>query len=357
MTNHATTTYGLDLGDKKSVICALDADGEVIEEARVSTTRHGFTHYFENRCPGLIVMEVGTHSPWASRHLEELGHEVVVANARRVKLISENHRKSDQVDAELLARLGRADPELLAPIHHRGEETQADLVVVRSRAAMVRARTKLILCARNMAKSLGLRIPSCSCDSFYRRALESLPKELRRALIPLLESIKKLSLEIRACDERMRKLCESKYPETEHLMEVNGVGVVTALTFVLLLEDPGRFGKARTVGAYLGLAPRNRQSGGSDPKLGISKVGDGHMRALLVQCAHHIMGPHGQDSALRRKGLRIAEGGGKGAKKRAVVAVARTLACVLYRLWVTGDRYRPFPDGKPVDIENQEEAA
>lgn len=354
MENHATTTYGLDLGDKKSVLCALDADGEVIEEARVSTSRLGFSHYFKNRPPGVVVMEVGTHSPWVSRHLEELGQEVVVANARRVKLISQNHRKSDQVDAELLARLGRADRQLLSPIRHRGEETQADLVVVRTRAAMVRARTKLILCARNTAKSLGLRIPGSSSDSFYRRALEHLPVELRKAMIPLLESIKKLSLEIRACDERMRKLCESKYPETKRLMEVNGVGIVTALSFVLLLEDPSRFDKARTVGAYLGLAPRNRQSGDSDPKLGISKVGDGHMRALLVQCAHYIMGPHGQDSALRRKGLRIAEGGGKGAKKRAVVAVARTLACVLHRLWVTGDRYRPFPDGKPAE---QEEAA
>jgi len=354
MTKHATNTYGLDLGDKKSVLCALDEDGGVVEEARVATTRHGFTRYFENRAPGRVILEVGVHSPWVSRHLEGLGHEVIVANPRRVKLISENHRKSDQVDAELLARLGRVDPELLSPIKHRGEATQADMAMVRGRAAMVRARTSLIVCARNTAKSLGLKIPSCSCDSFYRRALETLSPELRDSLLPLLESIKKLTLEIRACDKRMKQLCETKYPEARSLLQVNGVGVVTALTFVLLLEDPKRFKNARSVGAYLGLAPRQRQSGSKDPRLGISKVGDGYMRALLVQCAQYILGPFGQDSALRRKGQRIADGGGKGAKKRAAVAVARSLACVLYRLWVTGESYRPFPKGRPSDAEDNE---
>jgi len=354
MTKHATTTYGLDLGDKKSVLCVLDASGEVVEEARVATTRHGFTRYFENRAPAQIIMEVGVHSPWVSRHLEGLGHEVLVANARRVKLISENHRKGDQVDAELLARLGRADPKLLSPICHRGEETQTHMAMIRSRAAMVRARTSLIVSARNTSKSLGLKIPSCSSDSFYRRALEALPMGLRESLLPLLESIKRLSLEIRACDKRVQKLCETRYPETASLMQVNGVGVITALTFVLLLEDPRRFRNGRAVGAYLGLVPRRRQSGNKDPQLGISKVGDGYMRALLVQCGQYILGPFGQDSALKCKGLRIVEGGGKGAKKRAIVAVARTLACVLYRLWVTGERYRPFPEGKPEDLENLE---
>ena len=354
MTRHTTVTYGLDLGDKKSVLCALDADGEVMEEARVATTRQGFTRYFEKRDPGLVIMEVGVHSPWVSRHLEQLGHEVLVANARRVKLISENHRKGDQVDAELLARLGRADPQLLSPIRHRTQETQTDMAMVRSRAAMVRARTSLIVCARNTAKSLGLKIPSCSCDSFYRRALEALPGEFRESVLPLLESIKKLTLEIRACDKRMRELCETKYPETGSLMQVGGVGVITALTFVLLLEDPNRFRNGRAVGAYLGLVPRRRQSGSKDPKLGISKHGDSHMRALLVQCAQYILGPFGQDCALKRKGMRIAASGDKGAKKRAVVAVARKLACVLYRIWVTGESYRPFPDGNPETLQEQE---
>lgn len=357
MENHATTTYGLDLGDKKSVICVLDADGEVVEEARVTTSEHGFTHYFQERAPARVVMEVGGHSPWVSRLLEELGHEVLVANARRVKLISQNHRKGDQVDAEFLARLGRVDPQLLAPIHHRGQKTQTHLVVVRARAAMVRVRTTLIVSARNTVKSLGLKIPSSSCASFYRRAMESLPEELRESLLPMLESIKKLSQEIRACEQRIQKLCETEYPETARLMGVNGVGFITALTFVLLIEDPSRFRNARAVGAYLGLAPKRRQSGDSDPKLGISKIGDSYMRALLTQCAQYILGPFGQDSALKRKGLRIVEGGGKGAKKRAVVAVARTLACVLFHLLVSNERYRPFPDGKPADLDDLKEAA
>jgi len=349
MTEYATTTniYGLDLGDKKSEICVLSAAGEVVEETRIATTREGFMRYFEDREPAIVVLEVGTHSPWVSHLLEDLGYDVIVANARRVKLISANHRKGDQVDAELLARLGRADAKLLSPIKHRGKETQSDMALVRSRAVMVRARGKLVVSVRNLAKSQGLRIPSCSTDSFYSRAVVALPDELRQSLTPILESIKKLTLEIRACDKMMATMCETKYPETSRLMQVQGVGVVTALTFVLLLEDPNRFPNGRVVGAYLGLVPRRRQSGDKDPKLGISKVGDGPMRALLVQCAHYILGPFGQDSELRRKGMRIVEAGGKGAKKRAVVAVARKLACVLYSLWVSGARYQHFPSGKP----------
>jgi transposase len=349
MTENATITYGLDIGDKKTVICALDADGEVVEEARVSTTHGGFTRYFEGRDPGRVVLEVAVHSTWVSRLIEVFGHEVIVANPRRVKLISENHQKSDRVDAELLARLGRADPELLSPVRHRGEQAQTDMTTVRSRAVMVRARTSLIVSLRNMVKSQGLRIPSCSADSFYRRAIETLPEQLRRPLVPQLESIKKLTHEIRNCDKRIQNLCETKYPETEPLRQIKGVGAVTALTFVLLLDDPKRFPKSRTVGAYLGLTPRNRQSGNKNPELGISKVGDGYMRTLLVQSAHYILGPFGEDSALRRKGMRIVERGGQGAKNIAAVAVARTLACVLHRLWVTGDSYRAFPDGEPRD--------
>ncbi len=348
MREHATTTIGLDLGDKKSVICVLDGDGELIEETRIATTEAGLTRYFGGRSRTRVVLEVGTHSPWISRHLEQLGHEVLVANAWRVKLISQNHNKNDRVDAELLARLGRADPELLAPIHHRGEEAQSDLVVIRARAALVRTRTSLITCARNLVKSLGLKLPSCSCDAFYKRAYEALPASLRDSLEPLLESIKKLSLEIRTYDKRIAKLCKTKYPETASILQINGIGCTTALSFVLTLESPERFRNGRSVGAYIGLTPRRRQSSDSDPELGISKAGDGHLRALLVQCAQYILGPFGQDSELRRKGLRIAERGGKGAKKVAVVAVARKLACVMHRLWRTGEPYRPFPNGEPV---------
>lgn len=351
MTEHATTTYGLDLGDKKSVICVLSAAGEVLEESRIATTSAGLSNYFQGRPSGRVVLEVGTHSPWVSRLLKQLGHEVIVANALRVKLISQNHRKDDKVDAELLARLGRVDPELLSPIYHRGEETQGDIAMIRARAALVRTRTSLLVCVQNLAKSAGLKIPSGSSDSFYRRAIEALPESLRQTLEPILNSIKTMTLDIRRYDNLMRKVGEDKYPEVAPLLQVNGVGIITALTFILLLEDPNRFPNGRAVGAYLGLTPRRRQSGDRDPKLGISKTGDTYMRALLVQCAQYILGPFGQDSELRRKGMRILERGGKGAKKRAVVAVARSLACVLHRLWVTGEAYKPFPNGKPAKKE------
>lgn len=347
MIGHVTATYGVDLGDKQSEICALSAGGEVIEQARVATDRQGFTRYFEGREPSLVVLEVGVHSPWVSRLLEQFGHEVIVANARRVRLISMNMGRSDRVDAELLARLGRADPKLLAPVRHRGETVQSDMAVVRSRAALVRARSKLIVCVRNMAKSQGSRIPGCSSANFYRRALLELPVQSRPSFTPILESIDKLTVEIRACDELMHNLCKIRYPGVWSLVQVPGVGMVTALTFILLLEDPHRFRNGRAVGAYLGLAPQRRQSRGSARKLRITKRGDSAMRALLVQCTQFILGPYGEDSALRRKGLRMAAAGGKGARKRAVMAVARALASVLHRLWATGEPYRPFPEGTP----------
>ena len=351
MTEDTTNTIGLDLGDKSIVICVLDADGEVIERSEIPTTKRGIERYFKQREPTRVVLELGTHSPWISRLLEELGHEVFVANSRRMKLISANHQKCDQVDAELLARLGRADPELLAPISHRRAETQADLAQIRARAALVESRTALINTARGLVKSQGERLPSCSADSFYKKAILAVPPELHDAVMPLLELIKKLTLEIRTCDKRIANLCETKYQDTAPLMQISGVGAITALCFVLTLESPERFDNARSVGPYIGLVPRRSQSGKSDPQLGISKVGDKYMRSLLVQCSHYIIGPHGPDTALKRWGLAIVEKGGKSPKQRAAIAVARKLTAIMYRLWVTGADYEPFPDGKPAEQE------
>jgi transposase len=336
----------MDLGDTWTVLCVLDESGEVVEQSRVRTRRKELHAHFATRSRARVVLEVGTHSPWVSRLLEELGHEVLVANARRVRAIAESQKKTDENDAELLARLGRADPKLLAPLAHRTEETQADLVVVRARDALVKARTLLVNSVRGQVKSLGARLPKRNPGSFHTLA-EELPENVREVLKLTMESIEHLNKQVRAYERCIEQLIEDKYPEAAHVSKVDGVGPITALTYVLTVEDPGRFRSSRDVGPYLGLTRRRRQSGDEDPELKISKAGDGFLRRLLVQCAHYIIGPLGKDCTLRRWGLKLIGQGGRGARKRAAVAVARKLAVLLHRLWVTDQDYRPFPAQAP----------
>src|SRR5947209_19850 len=291
-----TTTVGLDLGDKYPHLCLLDTNsGEVVEEGRLRTTPDAFARRFGSEEPLRIAIEVGTHSPWASRVLEEHGHEVLVANPRKTRLIHAGARKSDKIDAQKLARLARADPELLYPVEHRGEASQAHLALIRSREVMVRSRAKLINHVRGAVKSFGHRLPKCSTRSFHKKAPEHLPEELKEALDDVVGIIASLTEKIEEADKKVENLATQSYPETELVRQVPGVGALTALTFVLTLEDPERFAKSRSVGAYLGLVPGKDQSGDSDPQKRISKEGDEMLRRLLVGSAHYIMGPFAED--------------------------------------------------------------
>lgn len=343
-------TVGIDLGDKLSRVCVLDQDGAIIEESSVKTTDGALRQRFAAMPPTRVAIEAGAHSPWVSRLLEECGQEVLVANPRKMRLIYENDRKCDRVDAESLARLARLDPKLLSPIQHRAADTQADLAVIRARAAVVTARTQLINAMRGMVKAMGGRLPSCSTKSFHVKVEGGIPHSLRPALQPLLTEIGSLTESIRSYDRRIEELAKTKYPETTVLRQITGVGALTTLSFVLTLEDPHRFAKSRDVGAYLGLRPKHRESGNSAPQLGITKAGDHELRRLLVQSAHYILGPFGPDTDLRRWGLKLAERGGKNAKKRAAVAVARKLAVLLHRLWVSGEVYEPLREAHPKQV-------
>lgn len=338
-----TMTVGLDLGDKHTHVCILDTEtGEVMEEGRLRTTPEAFESRFEGSERLTIALEVGTHSPWVSRLLEGSGHEVVVANPRKTRLIYSGSRKTDRIDAEKLARLLRSDPELLYPVSHRGEESQAHPALIHSREALVRSRTRLVNHVRGTVKSFGPRLPSCSSASFHKKAPGHIPPELREALDEVIEAIASLTKKIESHDKRIEALCGEDYPESGRLRQVPGVGPITALAFVLTLEDPSRFKKSRSVGAHLGLAPATEQSGDRDPQRRITKEGDEMLRRLLVGSANYILGPFGGDSDLRRHGEKIASRGGKSAKKRASVAVARKLSVVLHRLWATGEEYEPL---------------
>jgi transposase len=340
-------TLGLDISDRYVSFCFIgSSEDEVSEEGRVRTTPKAIGAFLRSRERCRVVLEVGTHSPWLSRLAQAAGHEVFVANPRSLRFIYGNTRKSDRRDAELLARVGRMDPKLLSPIRHRREETQRDLLVLRMRDTLVSCRGKMVSSVRGMVKALGVRLTKCSTPSFVKTARKELPEALQRILAPLLDSIEQLSLQIRNADKRVEQLCAESYPETELIRQVHGVGSLTALAFVLTLEDPAHFAKSRDVGPFLGLVPRRDQSGDTDPQLGITKAGDSFLRRLLVQSAHYILGPFGGDSDLRRRGLCLVERGGKAAKKRAVIATARKLAVLLHALWKTGEVYEPLRNAK-----------
>ena len=293
-----------------------------------------------------IALEVGTHSAWVTELLTECGHEVVVANPRRTESISKNRRKNDRVDARTLARLVRADPELLYPIRHRGPQARRDLMWLRAPHALVEARTGLINSVRGLVKSMGARMPECSAESFAQHG-DAIPENLRATLKPLRQQVAALTARIRQYDGQIEIMAQKRYPHSGLLRQVKGVGALTAVAYMLTLEDPARFEKSREVGPYLGLVPRQDDSGDSSPPLGITKTGDTMLRRLLVGSAHYILGPFGEDCDLRRWGLKLAARGGKNAKKRAVVAVARKLAVLLHSLWVTGEVYEPLRHNAP----------
>jgi transposase len=272
---------------------------------------------------------------------------VLVANPRQMEGPKQRKRKNDRIDAHRLARMGRVDPQSLYPIEHRSAEVRQDLVMLRARDALVVARTQLINTTRGLVKSVGARLPKCSSPSFPHKAEAALPAEMRESLLPLVRLVEMLSDSIKVYDERIEKLASQKYKHTELLRQVKGVGALTSLAYVLTLENPERFTKSRDVGPYLGLVPKQEDSGESQPQLRISKAGDVMLRRLLVGSAHYILGPLGPDTDLRRYGLRLCARGGKNAKKRAAVAVARKLAVLLHRLWVGGEVYEPLRDAAP----------
>ena len=335
-------TIGLDLGDRNSCYCVLDETGRIQGEQRVRTNAKALQEVFSAMPRSRIALEIGTHSPWISRLLSELGHEGIVANARKVRLIGERRKKDDRLDAQTLARLARIDPELLSPGRNRSAQAQADLMMVRARASLVRTRTGLVNTARGLAKSYGERLRGCNVRNMNPEKAESLSPELQTVLQPLLSAIESVSERIAEYNERIEELAQKSYPQVALLKQVKGVGTLIALTFLLTLEDAHRFRKSRDVGCYLGLQPGRRNSGQSEPQMHISKEGDPYLRTLLVQGAQHILGPFGVDSDLRRWGLKLAERGGRNGKKRAIVATARKLAVLLHHLWVSGEVYEPL---------------
>lgn len=347
MKKHSVKTQqlciGIDLGDRRSRFVVLErTTAEILEEGEIPSTRRAFELRFGGLQQARIAIEVGSHSRWVSELLERAGHEVIVANTYKLRLISCNDKKSDRTDAMYLARLAASDPKLLHPVKHRCGKAQADRSILIARDRLVGCRTKLINSIRGMVKASGARLPRSSSTSFHKKVRDQIPAELEPAFAPLFKTLAFLHQQIQRYDTLIDRRIEREYPVAKHLMQVDSIGPITALNYVVTLDDPRRFERSRSVASFVGLRPKERSSGRGDPELRISKAGDSMLRCHLVQSAQRTLGPFGKDSDLRRWGLKLAGRGGKTAKKRAVVAVARKLSVLLHRLWVSGAPYEPL---------------
>jgi transposase len=332
----------MDMGDKNHKAVGLSEDGEAVCRDEVPCTPEGVRAYLKRHPGALLAVETGTHCRWVSRVGLELGHEVLVGNARKLRMIWDSSRKNDWNDAAMLARVARADKSLLSPVRLRGEGDQKLMRLVKSRDLLVKSRTGIVNQIRGFCKSEGVRLPKCSSESFARLEHEVCPP-VRAVAKPLFAVLKELAKKIGVYDkmiaEGVRKLRggEAALQDT-----ITGVGPVTAAAFLAAVGDVSTFGSARDAGPYFGLVPKQDQSGETDKQLRITKEGNALVRRLLVTAANYIMGPFGKDSDLRRHGMRIAERGGKNARKRAKAAVARKLAVVMLAVLKGKTAYRPL---------------
>jgi transposase len=335
---------GIDLGDKNHVAVIFDHNGTESRPQRIPNTRTALEKVLKKYPDSTVVMEAGTHSPWISRLVEEHGCTAHVGQPRKIRAIWDTDDKSDERDARMLGKLYQFDPAMIPIVHHRGMEAQADLAVVQSRRALMETRQKLINHVRSTVKSFGERLTSCGAASFAANTWEEVPEALCPALKGVYASIETLTEQIKEAESEIHRLC-LRYPETELMRQVPGVGPLTALSFALVIEDPTRFQKSREVGSFLGLTPKRDQSGETDKQLRITRSGDTALRTLLVNCATYILKENSPDCDLKRAGLRISERGGPRAKRTAKVAVARKLAVKLHRIWADNASYEPFYTG------------
>ncbi len=348
------TYIGVDLGDKKHHVCVTDKHGVILKESVIANDRLALTQLCKEHPKSAVAIEVGGHSPWISRHLAQNGMRVTVANARKLRAIYQNDRKCDRLDAQMLAKLLRADEDLLKPIQHGSEQAQKDLLAIKIRASLVRQRTGAVNTLRGVVKSMGLRIPSSSAEAFHVRVGEFLEEhpDLEPAIAPAVKALEALTEQIRAYEKAIHEAARTHHPQALKLQQIPSIGPITSLAFVLTIEDPSRFEDPRDVGAYLGLVPRRDQSGDTDKQLPISKAGNNYLRQLLVQCAQYLIGHFGPECALREQGLKLVAKGGKAAKKKATIAIARKLAVMMVAMWQNGSDYEPFPpvrDNTPKD--------
>jgi transposase len=321
---------GLDLHKRESQLCILSVDGE-IQERRIQTSRARFTAVLGGRAPARVLLEASTESEWVARHLESLGHEVIVADPNFAPMYATRRRgvKTDRRDARTLAeacRLGayRAIHRVSATQRH----VRAQLVV---RDALIRTRTRYVSVVKALTRREGLRLPPGNpVHTEAKLAALALPAPLVTELAPLRVVLEPLNVQIATADDRLTAVAAAD-PRVARLRTAPGIGPVTAVAFVATLDVVTRFASAHQLEAYLGLTPREYSSGEQQHRGRISKTGSPRMRALLVEAAWRVLrSPQAAAAPLRAWAERIALRRGRSV---AAVALARRLAGILYAMW------------------------
>ena len=347
------TTIGADVSDRTTKICVMTkAEGgerRIVVETTCATTKAGFEEAlskFDRSWP--VVFETGTHCRWMDRLFKEMGFKTIVGNPGKIPSITKSNTKNDRNDARELARLAIADPAMLHPVFLRDEVYQQMLRFHHARNMLISQRTQTINQIRGFAKSMGHRIECSSTEKFHELSKADWPRELEECAWPLMGVLKTVNLKIKAYDRLIERLAERPEfkPMVERVREVYGVGVIGSTVFVAAIGGrPDRFDHARDVGPYLGMTPKQDQSGDDDKQLHITHAGADIVRATLVECAGVVMMSNAKDTDLKLKGLRIAMHGGGIAKKKAKVAVARALAVTMLALLKDPEReYVPLSE-------------
>lgn len=335
---------GVDLGDKSSAFCRLNADGALVEASTFAMSPEGLRETFSKFERSRVALEAGTQAAWVHDELLHLGHEVVVYDAADFARREGGKRKSDRKDAEALARALHMNDERIKRVQMRSPRGRQALAMVRARDVQVRMRARGINALRGLLKQFGIRLPTHSSESFAGKVRDrqaSLPAELWMFIAPLLGTLDALNESIKTFDREVETLARKEFPQAQRLIQISGVGALTALTFVLVIGDVKRFKRCRDVGAYLGLVPKLRESGSSQPQLGIEKTGDGLARRILVQAAHHKLSRQTVEDDLRTWGLELCKRNAKRGKKVAAVAVARKLAVAMFAMLAHDEDYDP----------------
>lgn len=333
------THVGIDVHQKYSQVCELSLNGVVESECQIPTTRSSLNRWFGKRDDLRIVVESSGVSRWVVRVLKEMGHEVTVVNPRRVRLIAESTLKTDRIDAEVLARLSCFGEGLLPTVYQRSEESANVQTRLRVRSTLVRSKVAMVNSLKGSLRNRGYRLRGQAIRRVIANLVAmELPSELRQSLDPLVEALLEVDERLRAVNAEIREECQENRL-LKRLQTVPGVGPVVSLAYVSWIDDPTRFRSSRQVGPYLGLRPKVRRSAEFEFRGRITREGNPELRRLLTQAAHCFLRTQ-QDSALKQWALDLEKRAGK---KKAIVALARKLAVLMHRLWVTGHDFEPFP--------------
>ena len=353
------TTIGADVSDRTTKICVMSNESgkpRVVRETTIPTTPDGFRAFLEGQDKSApLVFETGTHSRWIDKVGTGMGFKTFIANPCRLRMITESKTKNDKNDARTLARMALADVELLHPVRLRDDEHQKMVNLHEIRDQLVKERTAEILQIRTIAKSMGFRIPDCSSECFHNIAKDSLPKALSDIVWPLMKELKSKAVTIKTVEKQMQRLAKSETfkAQVERLMEIPNVGFITATCFVAVTGgDMDRFDRPRDIGPWLGVTPRQDQSGDIDRQCHITKAGSKMLRWKLAECAQRVLQKNSADTDLKVKGLRICARGGKIAKGKSITAVARGLAVLMVAmLKKPNEQYVPLSDAKAKELE------